>query len=94
MRRSFKPELRHYNWGFGSGVGDVVVYLGATVPVTLLAIGCLVAARQMATDRAVLTGPAGYRHTRFAGLFALVLSVSVLLTMAGWGDVVSLLTRG
>ena len=48
----------------------------------------------MATDRTVLTGSASYRLSYFAGIYAVIVSVSALLTMAAWGGLISFLSRG
>ncbi len=76
-----------------SGPGFIALQATA-FPTALLAVGCLWAARRMATDRTVLTGSASYRLSYFAGIYAVIVSVSALLTMAAWGGLISFLSRG
>lgn len=76
---------------FGSGNAGFIALQATALPVTLLAVGCFWAARRMATDRAVLTGSPRYRLTRFAGLYSVVFIVSALVTVAGWGNLISFL---
>ncbi len=84
----------HFHWTLPSAEEGFVLFMGASLPLALLAVGCHMASWRMATDRAVLTGSARYRLTYFSGLYSLVVGVSALLTVAVWGDLLSFLTRG
>jgi ABC-type transport system involved in multi-copper enzyme maturation permease subunit len=68
--------------------------LGAAGPLALLAAGCLMAARRMATDRAVLTGSPRHRLAYFARVYFVIMAVSAVVTLAAWPDLVSSFMRG
>ena len=70
--------------GLPPGEQTFDLLFGAAVPLALLAAGCLMAALRMATDRVVLTGSARYRLIYFAKLYAVIVGVSALVTIAGW----------
>ena len=71
--------------GLSAGDPTYEVFPGSTLPLALLAGGCLLAARRMSTDRAVLTGSTGYRQTYFSAFFSVAMGVAVLVA---WAEIV------
>jgi len=74
------------------GADPVLIFFGFAVPTTLLAIGCLWAARRMATDPAVLTGSPPFRLKWFASHYAIVVAVAFLVTLVWWRAPLSLMS--
>lgn len=70
--------------GLPSGDLGVPLLGAASLPLGLLALGCLEAARRMATDRRTRTGSPRRRGLRFLALYVLVLGVTVVGTALGW----------